>query len=180
MSTPSNSRDSNNTSPTLDFDDVNQAFIATPSPSLQSPSPIRVRINNDKGENGKTDENDNNSLNNNNQQDKFHEKYDYTIQYDEPRNNNNYTPPGSYEDNYINNNNNVRIPNNASNTITTTSTNNNKSLKQPLLNDTISQHSYNSVNHMARNDLNKKQKNIHVQEESNKKKDDDCCGCEIM
>ena len=71
MSTPSNSRDSNNTSPTLDFDDVNQAFIATPSPSLQSPSPIRVRINNDKGENGKTDENDNNSLNNNNQQDKL-------------------------------------------------------------------------------------------------------------
>ena len=55
MSTPSNSRDSNNTSPTLDFDDVNQAFIATPSPSLQSPSPIRVRINNDKGENGKID-----------------------------------------------------------------------------------------------------------------------------
>ena len=26
--------------PTLDFDDVNDAFIATPSPSLQSPPPV--------------------------------------------------------------------------------------------------------------------------------------------
>ena len=41
--------------PTLDFDDVNNAFIATPSPSLQSPLPARATAN--KGTNNRNNGN---------------------------------------------------------------------------------------------------------------------------
>ena len=188
MSTPSSARDS--TSPMLDYDDVNDAFIATPSPSLQSPSPVRVRNQKDSKIN-KENKNSNNDETNNNKTNTFHEKYEYTIQYDDEtrRNNiydvadaNDYTPTGSYDNKYIRNHN-----------LPAASKENTTHLKQPLLGNTNNnnentsnetlRHSYNSINHKPRNDSttsNKYQDNIHVQEEGTNEKEDGTCCCNII
>ena len=191
MSTPSSARDS--TSPMLDYDDVNDAFMATPSPSLQSPSPVRVR-NKKESKVNKENNNNNNSSNSdetNNKNNTFHEKYEYTIQYDDEtrRNNiydvanaNDYTPTGSYDNEYIRNHN---LP---------AASKENTFLKQPLLSNTNNNnnentnnaglhHSYNSINHKPCNDSatsNKYQNNVHVQEEGTNEKEDGKCCCEIM